>query len=95
MIKHADIDSLSHQINAFKNKTKENGSEEPSSNNALKGFHLCIEFLSGIFIGLSIGLFIDWFFNTKPWFLVIFIIFGTFAGVLNAYRFAKQESSES
>lgn len=95
MTEHTDIDNLSKQINAFKEKNQENAPAQEAQSNPLKGFQICIEFLCGIFIGLAIGLFIDRLCSTTPVFFVIFTIFGAFAGVLNAYRYATKESKEA
>lgn len=95
MTKHTDIDTLSKQISAFKDKHQENASSQEAQSNPLKGFQICVEFLCGIFIGLAIGLFIDRLFSTRPVFFVIFTVFGAFAGVLNAYRYATKENKEA
>jgi len=98
MKKSADIQNLAHKIDAF--KTKEQAKDTTSrslapARDAFKGLQICIEFLSGVFIGLSIGIFSDWLFSSRPVFLALFGIFGVCAGVLNVRRFAKQESEVS
>lgn len=45
-----------------------------------------IAFILCSFIGFGLGYYIDKLFHTKPVFMVLFIILGTIAGFLNAYR---------
>ncbi|MFQ5464848.1 MAG: AtpZ/AtpI family protein [Thermodesulfobacteriota bacterium] len=42
------------------------------------------------FIGLLIGIYLDRYFSTKPWFTIIFLLFGIAAGFRNIYRTAKR-----
>lgn len=49
-----------------------------------------LELISGVIVGLTIGYYLDKWFNTKPICLIIFIILGTIAGFLNLYRKIKQ-----
>jgi ATP synthase protein I len=45
-----------------------------------------IAFILCSFIGFGIGYYIDTLIHTKPVFMIVFIIIGTAAGFLNAYR---------
>lgn len=42
------------------------------------------------FIGLIMGIYIDKYFDTKPWFTIIFLIFGIAAGFRNIYGLTKK-----
>jgi ATP synthase protein I len=44
------------------------------------------EFISGIFVGLLLGYAIDHVFDAKPWGLVVMVILGAAAGILNIFR---------
>lgn len=44
------------------------------------------EFISGIFVGLLLGYAIDHVFGTTPWGLVVMVILGAAAGILNIFR---------
>ena len=46
------------------------------------------------FIGLAIGVFLDWVFGTRFIMAVIWLIIGIAAGGVNYYRFAKQQKQE-
>ena len=49
-----------------------------------------IELVSPVIVGVVIGLFCDHYFKTKPIFLIIFLIFGFAAGIINVYRSVKK-----
>src|SRR5476649_1152970 len=51
-----------------------------------KYFNVGVELVSGVLVGVGVGLFIDWFFGTSPWGLISLFIFGSAAGMLNVYR---------
>lgn len=42
------------------------------------------------FIGLIIGIYLDKFFSTKPWFTIIFLFLGIAAGFRNIYLMTKK-----
>jgi ATP synthase protein I len=46
------------------------------------------------FVGLAIGYGIDHFFNTSPWFTIIFLVLGIIAGYRELARLAKRSSDE-
>ena len=47
---------------------------------------LGVEIVSALVIGVSIGLLIDYWLDTKPWFMLLFFLFGSVAGFVNVYR---------
>ena len=47
------------------------------------------EFIAGVLLGAGLGWLIDRVFGTTPWGLIIFLLFGFAAGVLNVLRAAK------
>ncbi len=54
------------------------------------GFALRIasDMVAGLGVGVGIGLALDWWLETKPWFLIVFFVLGSAAGMLNVYRTA-------
>jgi ATP synthase protein I len=54
------------------------------------GMRLALEFLGGTLVGMGIGYGIDRYFDSLPWGLMIFTLFGFGAGTLNMYRLANQ-----
>lgn len=53
-----------------------------------KALRLSSEFIAGIVVGAAIGWFIDQVAGTTPWGLVVFLLLGFAAGVLNVMRSA-------
>ena len=53
-----------------------------------QAFRIGIDLLSALMVGTFIGWFLDDWLDTKPWFLIIFILLGGAAGMLNLYRTA-------
>ena len=54
------------------------------------GFKISTEIIAALVVGVGIGLIVDNYFNTKPVGLIIFFIFGAFAGFLNVYRVMRR-----
>jgi ATP synthase protein I len=57
-----------------------------------RGLRMSTEFVAGILVGAAIGWFIDWSFGTSPWGLIVFLLLGFAAGVLNVVRAARELS---
>lgn len=51
-----------------------------------QAFKLSSEFIAGIAVGAALGWAIDRFAGTRPWGLVIFLLLGFCAGILNVLR---------
>jgi ATP synthase protein I len=64
-------------------QTKNGFSPESNLGFALR---LGTEFISGILVGLLMGYAIDQIWNTQPWGLIIMVILGAAAGMLNIFR---------
>lgn len=58
-----------------------------------KFFNVGVELVAGVFVGVGLGLLIDWLFGISPWGLITFFILGSGAGLRNVYRaVTKQET---
>jgi ATP synthase protein I len=55
-----------------------------------RGFRLASEFVAAIVVGAGLGLGADYLFGTAPWGLVILLLLGFAAGVLNVIRATAQ-----
>ena len=53
-----------------------------------KGFRLSSELVAGVVVGAGIGWLIDRWFAISPWGLIVFLLLGFAAGVLNVMRSA-------
>lgn len=51
-----------------------------------RGYRLASEFVAAILVGAALGWGIDTIFNTRPWGLVLLLLLGFAAGVLNVVR---------
>ncbi len=50
------------------------------------GLRAGLEVASALVVGVGLGLAVDWWAGTRPWFLVAGVFLGGAAGVLNVYR---------
>ena len=86
------MNNESHKIKELKDKIghiedkKLNNSKPKKQSNASFGFKISTELVSALVVGVGIGLIVDNYLGTKPFGLIIFFIFGAFAGFLNIYR---------
>lgn len=51
-----------------------------------RGFRLASEFVAAIIVGAGLGLLVDYFLPTRPWGLLVLMLLGFAAGVLNVIR---------
>jgi ATP synthase protein I len=70
-------------------KPPEDGATGKAFSQGEMAWRMVIELVSGMLLGLSIGFGLDWLFNTRPIFLVIFALLGFAAGVRVMLRTAK------
>jgi ATP synthase protein I len=76
---------------ASASRPSENGSSprqtaDPSA--FARGFRLSTELVAGILVGASIGWLLDRWLGISPWGLIVFLLLGFAAGVLNVMRAA-------
>lgn len=55
-----------------------------------QAFRLSTEMVATLVVGFGIGWFLDSWLGTKPWLLLLFLVLGLAAGLLNAYRTAMR-----
>ena len=89
-----DLDGLAERIE----KARESGGfsqaqkirQDAAPKSALGlAFRVGIELVSAVAVGLGIGWLLDFWLDTKPWLMLVFIILGGCAGILNVYRMAQ------
>ena len=57
-------------------------------------FKLGTELVAAVAVGTIIGFILDNWFDTKPWFIIIFFFLGAAAGMLNVIRTASRMQKE-
>lgn len=87
------LKDLSGRIAAEKSQRAE--SEKPSASlqgatGYAKGYRLASEFVAGTLVGGLVGYGIDWLFGTLPFGLIVFLLLGFGAGILNMARAANR-----
>ena len=60
-----------------------------------RGWRLASEFVAAILVGAGLGYLIDSFLPTRPWAMVVLLLLGFAAGVLNVVRAARQMNTET
>jgi ATP synthase protein I len=50
------------------------------------GFRVAVDLLAALMVGVGIGVLLDKWLETKPWFLIVFFLLGSAAGILNVFR---------
>lgn len=58
------------------------------------GLRVGVELVSGVLVGAGLGYALDSWLLTTPLMLIIFLLLGGAAGVLNVYKFAKAQEKE-
>ena len=52
-------------------------------------FRIGVELVAALVVGVGVGLLLDRWLGSTPWFLIVFFFLGAAAGVLNVYRAAS------
>ena len=71
-------------------KIKDNEYHQKPAVNYSIAINISIELITGIGLGVFLGLMIDNYLQTKPLMLIIFIILGTVIGFYNMYKTLKK-----
>lgn len=84
------LDDLEERLDAARRRRtggRSTGRDDaPAESGVSLAFRIGVEMVSALAIGVGIGLLLDWWLETRPWFLVVFLVLGAAAGVLNVYR---------
>nr|CRH07527.1 protein of unknown function. Putative atpI. High conserved in the MTB [Candidatus Magnetococcus massalia] len=59
------------------------------------GLRIGMEIFSAVLVGSAIGYLLDYWLGTKPWLMVLFVIFGFIAGFRNIYRAVAEDAKKS
>jgi ATP synthase protein I len=74
-----------HQDDAF-GKGSNKGRAGKGQSGIGFAFKIGADIVSALIVGVGIGLLLDNWLETKPWFLVVFFILGAAAGFMNVFR---------
>jgi ATP synthase protein I len=86
-----ELDSRLRQAQA----EKQDPLRRPGPENEEKGgplglaFRVSVEIVSAVAVGVAIGWLADQWLGTRPWLMLVFIVLGGAAGILNVYRMAS------
>lgn len=87
----ANLDDLSARVSAAReaNEPKQaRGFKEATTYGIAT--RLVAELVAGILVGVLFGWYLDQWLDTKPWMMIILIMIGAAAGIMNVMRAAKQ-----
>lgn len=87
-----DLRSLETRLEAARQRYR-GGQRKPrrpvDSSGVAAGFRVAIDLISGLALGVGIGLVLDWWLGTSPWLLILFFFVGSGAALMNVIRTAK------
>ena len=87
----AELDDLNARLSAAREASKPKvarGYNEATTYG--RATRLVAELIAGILVGVLLGWYLDQWLGTKPWLMILLIIIGAAAGILNVMRAAKQ-----
>ncbi len=99
-LKDDELDRRRRELDAAlaKRNLREAAAGKASTSSAA-GFAVALkmssEFIAGILVGAAIGWLIDWLAGTSPWGMIIFLLLGFCAGILNVLRSAGLMAEQS
>ncbi|MEM6710742.1 MAG: AtpZ/AtpI family protein [Pseudomonadota bacterium] len=89
----ADLDDVRQRLDALEDKLQARRPEEPPSGRRKEdksqyamAFRVSSDFIAAIFVGGLLGWFLDSFAGTSPFGLIVLLLLGFAAGVLNVMR---------
>jgi len=92
----ARLGNLNHRLSEIRDSRKirtdqpgtEGGDGAARASAMARGFRLSSELIAGVVVGAAIGWGIDHLLSTSPWGLIVFVLLGFIAGVVNVVRSA-------
>jgi ATP synthase protein I len=86
--KKANLDKLDRKLEEFKSKKEKVSPKQIKVQN--DGWRMIIELVTGMLLGVSLGLGLDYMLGSEPIFLIIFSLLGFMAGVKTMMTTAKK-----
>ena len=81
---------IKNRIQDFKDIHEDTTPKTPQNQGMGVGLRMATDMVAGVLVGLFVGYNLDSWLNTKPLFLLIFLIIGMVAGLLNVIRTAHR-----
>ena len=86
--KQANLDKLDRKLEEFRSKKEKVSPKQIKVQN--DGWRMIIELVTGMLLGVSLGLGLDYMIGSEPIFLIIFSLLGFMAGVKTMMVTAKK-----
>ena len=86
--KKANLDKLDRKLEEFRSKKEKVSPKQIKVQN--DGWRMIIELVTGMLLGVSLGLGLDYIIGSEPIFLIIFSLLGFMAGVKTMMATAKK-----
>ena len=86
--KKANLDKLDRKLEEFKSKKEKVSTKQIKVQN--DGWRMIIELVTGMLLGVSLGMGLDYMTGSEPIFLIIFSLLGFMAGVKTMMATAKK-----
>ena len=86
--KKANLDRLDKKLEEFKSKKRKNGTKRLQVQN--DGWRMVIELVTGMLLGICLGIALDYLMGSEPIFLIVFSLLGFMAGVKTMIATAKK-----
>ena len=86
--KKANLDKLDRKLEEFKSKKEKVSPKQIKVQN--DGWRMIIELVTGMLLGVSLGLGLDYMIGSEPIFLILFSLLGFMAGVKTMMATAKK-----
>ena len=81
-------EGLGHARKAGRPSDSSGADRQATASGYARGFRLSSELVAGVLVGAGLGWLIDRWFGVSPWGLIVFLLLGFAAGVLNVMRSA-------
>ena len=86
--KKENLDKLDKKLEEFKSKKERNSAKILKVQN--DGWRMVIELVTGMLLGISLGIALDYVVGSEPIFLIVFSLLGFMAGVKTMIATAKK-----
>ena len=89
-------ESFDRRLEAARERVKPRAAAEQATGGTMPELGLVLragtELVSALVVGVAMGWGLDHWLHSKPWFLIVFSLFGGVAGVLNVWRLVRPDA---